>query len=315
MPTPSGRASGAAPTVAVLLATHNGLRWLPAQLDSILTQDGISVRVIALDDESTDGTHGWLLEQSKKDPRITVLPAQGSSGSAAANFYRLIRQADIASDELVAFADQDDLWLPEKLSRHAALIALGADGVSSDVTAVLADGNRVLIRKSYPQRTFDYLLESPGPGSTFLLTFRLFSLVKKMLEETQGLAESITYHDWLIYAVARARGYTWTIDPKPSVDYLQHESNTMGANVGIKSATRRLSLMRKRWHRGQAILLAQLGLTVADENLRPELTRMLDLLNAAGMRARWKLAVRANQLRRRPRDQKIIAVLIAIGAW
>jgi rhamnosyltransferase len=308
MPTPISP-----PRVTVLLATYNGRRWLPEQLASILAQREVAVRVIALDDGSTDGTREWLAEQD--DPRLTVLPPSYPTGSAAGNFYRLIERAPIDDADYVAFADQDDLWMPDKLSRHVALARAGDhDGISSNVTSFTESGARTLIRKSFPQREFDYLLESPGPGSTFLMTPRLVALARDVLA-TEPRAHEVDYHDWLVYALARARGWSWHIDPESTVDYRQHSDNAMGANVGGASAVSRLGLIRKRWHRGQAVLLAQLARTVAAPSTLPGLERMLALMTAHGPGARLALARRAGSLRRRPRDRRIIGFLIATGGW
>ena len=295
----------------MLLATHNGRRWLPEQLDSILSQQGVEVRVVAMDDGSTDGTTEWLAQTAATEPRVSVLQGEGRGGSAARNFYRLIRSAEIADDELVAFADQDDLWMPGKLARHAALIASrNLDGVSSNVTSFTPDGRRTLIRKSFPQREYDYLLESPGPGSTFLMTPRLIALAQQQLA---GIAATADYHDWLIYALARASGWGWHIDDESTVDYRQHDDNAMGANVGTRSAVSRLSLIRKHWHRGQAILLARVGREIAPPAIRNGLDELLGLLEGRG--GRLKLSRRSGQLRRRPRDQRIIGLLIMLGIW
>lgn len=307
--------SPALPRVAVLLATFNGLRWLPEQLDSILDQEGVDVRVIALDDESTDGTREWLLERAATEPRLAVLDPMGASGSAAANFLRLIRTAPLDPDELIAFADQDDVWSLGKLARHVRLLReRDADGVSSNVTAFHADGRRTLVRKDYPQREFDYLLESPGPGSTFLMTPRLIALVRDVLS-TQPDASRVDYHDWLVYAIARAAGMTWHIDSESTVDYRQHGDNAMGANLGASQASSRLALIRSRWHRTQAATLARIGLAVAAPDRQSGLVRMRNLFERTGPRSRLALLLHAGQVRRRPRDRWIIRVLIALGVW
>lgn len=303
----------ALPQVVVLLATFNGLRWLPEQLESILAQTGVAVRVVAMDDASTDGTTEWLAEQAALEPRLTVIPDGSGGGGAAANFIRIIRQAELGTDELVALSDQDDVWMPDKLARHAELIrAHGVDGVSSNVTSFSPDGRRRLIRKSFPQRRFDYLFESPGPGSTFLMTPRLVALVREVLT-TQPLAASVDYHDWLIYAVARASGLLWHIDDESTVDYRQHDDNAMGANVGARPALSRLALIRQHWHRKQATLLASIGVGIAAPSVREPLEHVLGLLEGGG--SRWQLVRLASELRRRPRDQRIIGVLIILGIW
>lgn len=301
--------------VAVLLATFNGRRWLPDQLNSILDQRGVEVTVIALDDGSTDGTAEWLAERASADPRIVVLPYDVPSGGAAANFYRLITRAELGGVDFISLSDQDDVWQLDKLSRHVELMRHGGyDAVSSSITSFDASGRRTLIVKSHPQREFDFLTESPGPGSTFLLTPRLVDLVRHVLD-VEPLASKADYHDSLIYAITRARGWLWYIDSTSSVDYRQHDHNVMGANLGRASARARLGLIRSRWHRNQAVLHARVGLRVAPPEIASGIERMLGLMTTPGISARLRLASHAGSMRRRPRDRVIIGLLIAAGVW
>jgi len=303
------------PRIAVLLATYNGRTWLPDQVASILNQTDVDVHVIALDDGSTDGTVEWLAEQAAQEPRFTVLPTESASGSSAANFFRLVERADVSDADYVAFSDQDDLWRPRKLvSQVAQLRDRSASGVSSSVMSFTPDGTQTLIRKDFPQREFDYLTESPGPGCTFLMTQELVEVIRTVLAN-EPLARSADFHDSLIYVIARAAGLTWHIDGEPTVDYRQHESNVMGANVGASSALSRLALIREHWHRNQAIVHAKVGLSTASASTRDGLTTMLALLESRGVRDRMTLARRATLMRRRPRDRRIIGFLIAIGIW
>lgn len=316
MTTPLPDASGAVPLVTVLLATWNGLEWLPEQLESILAQRDVTVRVIALDDESTDGTREWLVDRAASDERLTVLPAMGRSGGSAANFYRLIRLAVPELEGYLAFSDQDDVWHDGKLAKHVRILETGGhDAVSSSVTAFTPQGRRTLIRKDFPQREFDYLTESPGPGSTFVLSPRLARLVTEQLDDPLSPASRAEFHDSLIYAIARGRGWSWHIDGEPSLDYRQHESNVMGSNVGAASALARLKLIREHWHRNEAILHAQVALRLAEGERRAALELMLTLFESRGIGARVSLARRAGTMRRRPRDRWIIGLLIAIGIW
>jgi len=316
MDTPASPTPAPRPKIAVLLATHNGRRWLPDQLRTILDQQGVDVRVIALDDESTDGTREWLLQQAAADARVTVMAPMGPSGSAVANFFRLIQHADIDSGEYVAFADQDDLWMPGKLAAHAAIIeSSSVDGVSSNVTSFTAAGKRTLLRKNDPQRQFDYLLQSPGPGSTFLITPRLLELAREVLANSYDLAIAVDFHDSFLYVIARARGWRWHIDAMPSVDYRQHDDNVIGANVGVASALSRLDLIRSHWHRSQAAAMARVALTVAPEATNRQLLRLVQLFETRSLRSRWQLVRAASQFRRRPRDRWVIGALIALGIW
>lgn len=304
------------PRIVVLLATYNGRQWLPEQVQSILSQTGVHVRIVALDDGSTDGTVEWLEDTAAAEPKLTVLRLGGRAGSAGANFYRLVAGAHVDDDEFVAFADQDDIWVAGKLARHARLVReTGSDGVSSNVTSFTPEGKRTLVRKAFPQRHYDYLLESPGPGSTFLMTPRLFALARDVLSDKAGPAHAVEFHDSLIYAIGRAHGWNWHIDSMASVDYRQHSDNVMGSNVGLRSALERLRLIRTHWLRNHAVLLTRVAIQVASAERRAELEGILALFTGRGIRSRLALARLAPKLRRRPRDQGIIGFLIAIGVW
>lgn len=297
--------------VVVLLASFNGMPWLPEQVQSILAQKDVDVRLIVRDDGSTDGTLAWL--RAADDPRMSVMEPDAPSGSAAGNFYRLLAQANLGDADYVALADQDDVWMPDKLIRHAKLLEDGEfAAVSSNVVSFDERGREHLIRKNFPQRRFDYLLESPGPGSTFLMTRRLADATRDLLER-EPLAHAVSYHDWLIYALARGSGWGWHIDATPSVRYRQHDSNAMGANVGARSAAARLSLITQRWHRSQARLLADLLVDRGAPD--PDLPRLRELLAHTGWRTRLALARRCGDLRRRPRDRALIAFLVVTGIW
>jgi rhamnosyltransferase len=78
------------PHVVVLLAAHNGARWIGAQIDSILAQQGVSLQVLVSDDASTDTTRDQVLARAATDARVTLLSANGPFGSAAANFFALL---------------------------------------------------------------------------------------------------------------------------------------------------------------------------------------------------------------------------------
>ncbi len=307
--------SGTTPKVVVLLATHNGMRWIAEQVASILDQAGVSVRIVAMDDNSSDGTAAWLDELASTEPRVTVLRDAAPAGSSIANFTRLITRANVENDELVAFADQDDVWQLDKLARHAALIAEGGfDGVSSNVTSFTAAGARTLLRKNYPQQEFDFLAESPGPGCSFLISRRLLTTTAEALS-TDPAAQSVRFHDSLLYAVCRGRGWTWHIDEYSSLDYRQHDSNVIGSNVGLRPALARLKLLSTHWLRGHTTALTRVALQVAPVERREHFERILALLEGRGIRNRMALARLAPLLRRRPRDQRIIGLLIAIGLW
>lgn len=303
------------PRVTILLATHNGAAYLGEQLDSILSQSGVDLTLVVSDDASTDGTTRLLREAAAADSRIRLLDG-GAFGGAAPNFYRLLRDADLEGADLVGFADQDDVWMPGKLASHARLLReSGADGVSSNCTAFHADGTRTLIRKDYPQRLADHLFETPGAGSTFVFTARLARLVRDQLRHPASTARQVVAHDWLVYALARSAGLRWVIDPTPTVDYRQHDRNVVGANAGLAPALKRLRLTADGWHRRQVGLIVDACLRIADTAERDRLAWMREVLATRTRTNTLRLARRAGQYRRRPRDRFVLCALMLLGLW
>ena len=81
--------------VAVLLATYNGMKWIEEQVESILGQKNVDVRLVISDDGSIDGTYNFVKKLAESDARVTLLSDHSAIQGAGKNFYRLIRQADI----------------------------------------------------------------------------------------------------------------------------------------------------------------------------------------------------------------------------
>lgn len=68
----------------------------------------------------------------------------------------------------------------------------------------------------------------------------------------------VGYHDWLIYAFARANNYAWVIDDWPSMQYLQYASNQIGVNAGWRSFWLRVRKMLRGHGFQQSLLIADL---------------------------------------------------------
>ena len=100
--------------VAILMATYNGERFLPVQLDSILNQEFEDWVLLVSDDGSTDRTREILLQYQKRYPnKIQILEKEKPTGSAKKNFLFLTHQAK--DYPYLMYCDQDDFWKPEKV--------------------------------------------------------------------------------------------------------------------------------------------------------------------------------------------------------
>jgi len=121
---------------AVCLAAYNGMAFIAEQIESILLQKNVAVQIFISVDLSTDRTEYRLAEWALTESRLTLLPFGKRFGGAGPNFYRLLRDVDLSDFDYVSFADQDDIWHPEKLWRaHSLMTEQGALGYSSNFTA------------------------------------------------------------------------------------------------------------------------------------------------------------------------------------
>ena len=97
--------------------------------------------------------------------------------------------------------------------------------MSSNVTSFQslpggAVGERRLIRKSQPQRGWDFLFEAAGPGSTYVFSPEAHETLVRVLSDLDY--SEIGVHDWYVYALARSIGLTWVIGEEPTLEYRQH---------------------------------------------------------------------------------------------
>lgn len=97
-------------TVTVLLSTYNGEKFLEEQLQSLIQQKNVEVRILVRDDGSTDGTVS-ILDRWKNDRLLNWYT--GDNVGAGKSFVDLLFK--VPQSDYYAFCDQDDVWLPNKL--------------------------------------------------------------------------------------------------------------------------------------------------------------------------------------------------------
>jgi rhamnosyltransferase len=287
------------PRIAILLAAFNGIEFIEQQLQSIEQQKNVDVSIFISVDLSTDNTYKWCVNYAKQHSEIKVLSYGEKFGGAAPNFFRLIKDVDFSDFDYIALADQDDIWLVDKLiSACKQIKEKKVNAYSSNVLAFWDDGREILINKAQPQRKYDYLFEAAGPGCTYVLEVKPMLAFKKMIIERWAEVNNVDLHDWLIYAFFRGRDYQWLIDPIPKMRYRQHEDNQVGINKGWKATFRRLSLLRSGWYKEQVLLIAQLVNT--DNSL---------------FTSRWHLLKKITQLRRDWKDRLVLCACVLMGLF
>lgn len=99
-------------TISVLLPTYNGANFLEEQVRSIMAQRFTDWELLICDDGSIDATVSIAAALASEDERIRILPGQGNVGQRS----RLLQLVDAAQRDLIAVADQDDVWSQDKLA-------------------------------------------------------------------------------------------------------------------------------------------------------------------------------------------------------
>lgn len=297
-----------APRIAVCLAAFNGIRFIEEQIQTILQQENVDVRLFISVDESTDDTLGLCRIIAAENASVILLPYVGRFGGAAKNFFRLIRDVDFSGFDYVSLADQDDVWLLDKLwVAHECLMFGGFSAYSGNVTAFWPDGSQLLINKAQSQRKYDFLFEAAGPGCTYVLKVAEALVLKTFLEKNWVAANEVSLHDWLLYAWFRANALQWYIDKIPKVLYRQHSSNQVGANKGVKAMWGRLKLLGSGWYRNEIGKIASL-VYLSTDNMPPAIRR-------DGAVSRRFLLANASEVRRRLRDRFFFFVLVMVGLY
>mgnify|MGYP003654637250 FL=1 len=97
------------PLVSIVISLYNGESHIIETVESVRAQDYPHTEIIIIDDGSTDGGAALVREQSGID-----YVYQENAGNAAARNAGI----DRAQGDFIALLDQDDIWLPHKLSRQ-----------------------------------------------------------------------------------------------------------------------------------------------------------------------------------------------------
>lgn len=213
--------------VAVLLSSYNGERYIEEQIKSIFNQESIAVTLYVRDDGSSDSTVIILKKLTAIYPNM-VLDLAHNIGFIR-SFFNLLSNAPEGFD-FYAFADQDDVWLPSKLSAGAGALKLPGQGMAGMYCSRTEYVDASLAHLSYSPL---YRKEKIGFGNALVqniatgCTIVINPTARKLIVDK--LPEKCLAHDWWIYLVVSAFGCV-IFDGVPHIKYRQHGGNVIGAS-------------------------------------------------------------------------------------
>lgn len=225
--------------ISVCMAAYNGQKYIETQIASILAQLSYGDELIIVNDCSSD--HTVEVITAIKDPRIKIVNNKVNIG-VIKSFEKSIAHA---SGDIIFLSDQDDIWMPDKVSEIISIFNKNQDTTIIVTDAMLMDGQGAHIEDSFFAATgkfhsgaFKTIIKNRYLGCT--LAFR-----RKMVEYILPFPKDIPMHDIWIGIVNDIYGEAYYID-KPLVKYRRHESNVtnLSSNNLIKAIKYRIDLIK-----------------------------------------------------------------------
>lgn len=221
-------------TIAVLLATYNGERFLREQIESLYAQTIKDWTIYVHDDGSTDGTKAILDEYVEKKDNFVVLDYPSQKG-ASNNFFSLLKRVNAS---YFFFADQDDVWMSNKMEKCLVrMLQIEKSTISKPVLvccdACVTDEKLKVVSPSLWERSGAYpefLTNFNESAATPFVTGCTMLLNKAAKESVLwNVTEKATMHDaFITLCVFKACGIVEPIR-ESLMYYRQHGENTLGA--------------------------------------------------------------------------------------
>ncbi len=260
--------------VLILMGTFNGARYIREQIASIQAQTLSDWTLLVRDDGSSDNTVEIIEELARADDRIVLCRDDLGNLGVTANFGRLMQLARERTEPWIAFADQDDVWLPEKLALSLAALpaSAGAEPVLLHTDLQVVDAGLQLLHPSF--LAYQHLRHVDAEPLNTLLVHNFVTgctmvMNRALLDVATPVPPEAVLHDRWLAACAATWGRLLFL-PQATLKYRQHGGNVRGAG-GVLRYLKPAALLRKLGHTRSELraCFAQANALLQREQSRP----------------------------------------------
>src|SRR5579864_1027599 len=219
--------------ISIAMCTFNGARCLPAQLRSIVMQNRPPDQLVLCDDGSSDATADIAAKFARSAPFEVRIVRNAANLGSTKNFEQAI---SLCHGSVIALADQDDVWYPDKLQTIENAFLFSPSTVAVFSNADLIGPNSV----AYHGHLWDSFLFRPRERQRFAAGDAICVLIKHPVVTGATMAfradlrnlllpiSADQVHDrWLAFLLA-ARG-PFTPIAEPLMQYRCHQSQQIGS--------------------------------------------------------------------------------------
>ena len=221
--------------IDILVSTYNGEGYLKEQLESIFAQDIHDWHILIRDDGSKDRSVSIIEEYASRYPdKITVITEPPGRVGIPAAFECLLVNS---SSPYVAFCDQDDVWLPNKLRLLRECIQQVEDTNQEGVPVLVHSDLKVVNNKLDKLADSFWKYQKLNPSKMQSLERLLVQncvtgcaamVNRALVARALPIPKDAIMHDWWLALIAASEGKIKALSTR-TMDYRQHEHNSNGA--------------------------------------------------------------------------------------
>jgi glycosyltransferase involved in cell wall biosynthesis len=298
--------------VAILMSTYNGYGFVEQQLNSLYLQTHSNIKIFIRDDGSVDDTQK-ILRQEYARGSINLFE-EGNNLGVTGSFFELLNFVINTDCQYVAFSDQDDVWLKNKVEQAILKLSNFSDCPALYCSSLeFVDENLNSLGFSNTPRKIGFgnaLFENIAVGCSIVLNRKAIDLLCQ-----QRLPNEVYVHDWWCYLVLSCFGKV-IFDDQALIKYRQHSGNVIGAStnsLGIFKRKISRILNGRLWISEQAKVFYDLF----DEKLSPDDRELVELLLKAksSFWHRLLLATSKDIWRQKFLDNLILRIVILMNRF